>query len=154
MILCIFVFLHTYTYNLCLVVFFFFFCCVLSVVGTLQDKIGFYLLLICLFERPKRLELWTNHQLITCIMVYLSLVFVALATIRQYNSLFSPQEEIHPLDNFCPSRNLHHGNRVTPTFAMYDSFLSLDLMLDNIKSMEFVWQLCHVATGRKTHNAQ
>ena len=85
-------------------------------------------------------------------MVYLSLVFIALTTIWQYNSLFSPQEEIHPLDNFCTSRHLHHGNRATPTFDMYDSFLSLDLMFDNIKSMEFFWQLCHVATGRKTHN--
>ena len=24
-------------------------------------------------------------------------------------------------------------------------------MLDNIKSMEFVWQLCHIATGHMTH---
>ena len=85
-------------------------------------------------------------------MLYLSLVFIALTTIRQYNSLFSPQEEVHPLDNSCLSRNLHHGNRVTPTFATYDSFLYLNLMLDNIKSMGFVWHLCHVATGCETHN--
>ena len=86
-------------------------------------------------------------------MLYFLVTFIALTAIRQWNPLFSPRAVIYSSDDSCLFTYPRHRYYNTATCAMYNSFPSLDLTLDDdLMGSIQVWHLYNMAAGHKTHN--